>query len=418
MRILQVCPYSWSAFGGVQSHVRDLSSNLRSRGHDVLVLAAGPLSDSDRKWKSKSAQAQPTANDFFVQTIGRSRAVAFNGSVAPVCVQPRAIASVRRSIQTFRPDVVHVHEPMVPALSLAAMWFARGPVVTTFHAYRPASRTRTAFWLAARMFQPAFRRSRIDLAVSAAAASCTRPDVASRALVIPNGVDVERFSGSTSASLVPGRKMLFVGRLEPRKGFNVALRAFSRLSAEYPDLRLVVVGDGPCRSEVQRVQPDVRSRILMIGEVSEAALPSFYAASSVFVAPAIGFESFGAVLLEAMAAACPIVASDIDGYREVVRADIDALLIPPGDPLALALGVRAILDDPARAARLKESASARAQTFAWQRITTDIERAYEAVVHLHEPQCGRTACRKDATAGGVAHPRGTIEIATKRAIRD
>ena len=173
--------------------------------------------------------------------------------------------------------------------------------------------------------------------------------------------------------------MLFVGRLEPRKGFPVAVRAFARLAPAYPDLQLVVVGDGAERQAIDALSADVRARVHMMGRVSYEALPTFHKAADIFVSPATGSESFGIVLVEAMAAGLPVVASDIAGYREVARDGLDGLLVRPSDPEALAAGVQRLLDSPALAARLGESGTRRARDFAWDRIIDRLETVYDSV---------------------------------------
>ena len=198
--------------------------------------------------------------------------------------------------------------------------------------------------------------------------------------VVPNGIDVELFARARPAPLPRGRKLLFVGRLDPRKGFDVAVRAFSRLCDRYDDLLLLVAGAGPCQCAADAVPPAVRQRIVMLGEVDDGQLPSIYAAADVFIAPAVGRESFGTVLLEAMAAGRPIVATDIEGYREVVRAGVDALVVAPRDAQALASAIERILDSPALASRLGLSARHRVQQFSWDVVTDAVERAYGVVV--------------------------------------
>ena len=380
VRIVQVCPYSWSAFGGVQSHVRNLSQHLSRRGHDVLVLAAGPLQRAAAVHQPDAAPAGRADDCPRVLTIGTSTAVPFNGSVAPICVQPRGLHLVRQALLQFQPDIVHVHEPMVPAVSLGAVWFAPVPVVATFHAHCPPSLDRSIYSLAARLLRRTRRRLDVRLAVSRAAAACAASTVRGTVAVVPNGVDIQSFADARPARLGPGRKLLFVNRLDRRKGFDVAVGAFARLCDRYDDLILVVAGHGPCHRDVDAAPPAVRRRILMLGEVDDAELRSLYAAADVFLAPAIGCESFGAVLLEAMAARRPIVASDIDGYREVVRAGVDALVVRARDTEALADGVTHILDDPALAERLASSARVRAQTFGWDVVTDAVEQAYRTAV--------------------------------------
>jgi phosphatidylinositol alpha-mannosyltransferase len=380
MRIVQVCPYAWSARGGVQSHVRHLSRALRDRGHEVLVLSAGHVGSRPTDAELETGGRDTSDRPVTVQLVGTSVRVPFNGSIAPICIQPGCGRAVRRALAEFQPDVVHVHEPLVPGVSLAALWFARAPVVATFHAYCPPSLDASLYRLAAQCLRPVSRRVTVRLGVSGAAASCAAARVNGHVNIVPNGITIESFAGARPALLPPGRRILFVGRLDRRKGFEVAMRAFARVCERFADVQLIVVGDGPCRGEVEAAPPAVRDRVVMLGEVGDRELPSLYAAADVFIAPAIGNESFGTVLLEAMAAGRPIVATSIEGYREVVRADIDALVVGPRDAEALADGIGRILCEPALAARLALSARARVQQFSWDVVTNAVERAYGLAV--------------------------------------
>ena len=195
--------------------------------------------------------------------------------------------------------------------------------------------------------------------------------------IVPNGVDIEAFSGAEPAKLAPGRRVLWVGRLDRQKGFPVAVRAFAELAPAHPDLTLIVAGDGDERGAVSELLPGIRDRVLMLGTVPHAELPAYHAAADVFVAPALGQESFGIVLVEAMAAGLPVVASAIAGYDEVIRDGIDGILVPPNDQHALAAAIGRVLTDPELARRLGESGRERATEFSWDSITGDLEGIYE-----------------------------------------
>jgi phosphatidylinositol alpha-mannosyltransferase len=200
--------------------------------------------------------------------------------------------------------------------------------------------------------------------------------------VIPNGVDVARFASASPADLGPGRKLLFVGRLHARKGFPIAVEAFARLAPARPDLRLVVAGDGSERSAPDRLDPAVRERITMLGAVPNQDLPPIHAACDVFVAPNTGGESFGIVLLEAMAAGLPVVASDIPGFDEVVTDGLDGLLVPPENAAALETAVARLLDEPETAARLADAGRGRAARADWTVVVEDLETAYRDAVEI------------------------------------
>lgn len=365
MRIVQICPYSWDAHGGVQAHVRHLAEELHDRGHDVLVLAPG---------------LQPPAEPY-VRLVGRPTRIRFNGSVAPLCIDPFSAAVVRAAFDEFEPDVVHVHEPFAPSTSLLGVLCADAPVVATFHAYYEPFTLHGGIYTAfSQLLRPVWSRIAHRIAVSRAAQRTMNARMRhGRSTIIPNGAMVDHFWGATPAELPPGRRMLFVGRLEPRKGFQVALDAFAELASRYDDLRLVVVGDGPQRARVRRLPRALRTRVDMVGRASHDELPTFHAAADLFIAPATGRESFGIVLVEAMAAGLPVVASDLPGYREVVRHEREGLLVPPADPVALAEAGARLLEDPVLARRLSSGGRMRARTFAWPRVAARVERVYERV---------------------------------------
>ena len=353
-----MCPYAWDAPGGVQSHVRQLAATLMGRGHDVLVLAPA----------GSSAPAEEG-----VRFVGRPVRVPFNGSIAPISPDPSARWRIRGEIDRFRPDVLHAHEPFAPSVSMAAVLATTGPVVATFHAFADRSRTLAAF---APVLRPLWDRLDVRLAVSEAAASFVAARFRGDVRVVPNGVDVGRFANAEPADLGPGSHVLFAGRLEPRKGFGTAVAAFELVSGDLPDLRLVVVGEGAEHHAVDGLAPAVRGRTDMRGFVPEADKPGVFAAADAFMAPATGGESFGIVLVEAMAAGVPVVASDIPGYRGVVTDGGNGLLVPPEDPVALAEALRRLLQDPELASRLREGGRAAAGRFDWSAVTDQVEAAY------------------------------------------
>lgn len=358
MRVALACPYALDAPGGVQVHVLQLARHLRMAGHETLLLGPG--------W------APP--EDPAVVVVGKPVRVRFNGSVAAIAPDPRTRRRIRAALSAFRPDVVHVHEPLSPSTGMFAAQVAAAPVVGTFHAYADRSR---AMQLAAPMLRGVWRRLAVRMAVSEAAAEFANRHFAGPVRIVPNGVDVELFTSAAPATLPPGRRVLFVNRLEPRKGFDVAVRAFGILAPEVPDLRMIVAGAGSEQRSLELLPSAVRSRVLMLGRVPHDALPPYHAAVELFIAPAVGGESFGIVLVEAMAAGLPIVATDIPGYREVVRDGIEGILIPPRDPAALAAAVRRLLEHPEEMAKLGEAGRRRAERYSWAVVTREIEAAYE-----------------------------------------
>ena len=357
MRIALVCPYAWDSPGGVQTHVRGLAAHLRIRGHETLVVAP----------------ARRQTGDAGLAVVARPIGVPFNGSVAPIGPSLRSRSRIRAAIDEFRPDVVHVHEPFAPSSAMYAALVSPVPVVATFHSYAERSLLLSA---AAPLLRRVWDRLTVRLAVSKAAASVVQSRFGNRLRIVPNAVAVERFQNVAPADVPPGKRLLFVSRLERRKGFAIAVEIFARLAWELPDLFFLVVGDGPQRDVVNRVPAGVRERLLMFGAVSNAELPPYYAAGDVFLAPAIGNESFGMILVEAMAAGLPVVGSDIPGYREVVRDNIEGLLAEPGNVHCLVSAARKLLTDPILAGHIRRSALKRAERFSWGAVVDEVEAAY------------------------------------------
>ena len=358
MKIALACPYAWDAAGGVQVHVADLARRLRDAGHEVRVLAPS-AAPADAPW---------------VRVVGRPVRVAYAGTVAPICPSLRSWARVRAELDVFAPDVVHVHEPFTPSTAMFAALAARTPVVATFHAYLDRSRLQRA---ARPLLRPVARRIASGIAVSDAAASFAHRATDLPLEVIPNGVEVARFRRGAPRRAGTAPTIVWVNRLDPQKGYTVFLDAAADLLARSPDLRIVVVGDGPLRDAPSRLAPALRSRIDLRGRVPHGDLPSILHAADAFAAPAIGQESFGIVLVEAMAAGVPVVATDIPGYREVVRDGIDGLLVPPGDPTALAAALGRVLGEPDLATRLTAAGQERAADFGWDVILPRVIGVYE-----------------------------------------
>ena len=358
MRVALACPYAWDAPGGVQVHVDQLARRLRDRGHHVVVIAP--------------AFEPPT--DPMVSWAGRPVRIRFNRSVAPISPWPRSARLTGEALTSFRPDVIHAHEPFVPGPAQFAVRSGLAPVVATFHAYADRS---PLLALAAPLLRPVWRRLAVRIAVSEAAADhVARRFPHPSVRIIPNGVEIGLFASASPADLPEGRRILFVNRLDPRKGFRVMIAAFARILEDHPQARLIVAGDGPERDAVRSLAAPVRDRVTMLGTVAHGDLPPYHAACEVFCAPSVGRESFGIVLVEAMAAGLPVVATGIPGYREVVRDGVEGLLVPPSSPDRTAAAVGAVLDDPDLAKRLGEAGRARAERYSWDGVVGEIEAAY------------------------------------------
>jgi phosphatidylinositol alpha-mannosyltransferase len=361
VRIALACPYAWDAPGGVQVHVRQLAMKLRERGHAVVVLTP----------------AATAPEESFVRRVGRPFRIPYNRSVAPIAPTGGAFGRVRRELRRFQPDLVHVHEPMVPGPAMFAALASEAPVVATFHAYADRARL---FDLAAPALRRVWERLAARVAVSEAAAEFVAQRFDADDLqIIPNGADVELFGKAEPARLPAGRPILFVNRLDRRKGFPVMVQAFRRLAASRSDVLLVVAGDGTDRSAIRDLPVEHRARVVMLGNVPHGKLPRYHAASKVFCAPSTGRESFGIVLVEAMAAGLPVVASDIPGYREVIRDGAEGILVRPGDPEALARATEHLLDEGRTAKRLAAAGRERARRFSWDVVAEEVEELYRDV---------------------------------------
>jgi phosphatidyl-myo-inositol alpha-mannosyltransferase len=254
---------------------------------------------------------------------------------------------------------------------------ADAPVVATFHTGTERSRL---YDLAAPIIRRIARRIVVRVAVSRVAERAAAMRIGGSFEIVPNGVDIDRFAGAQSADLGEGTKILFVGRLDERKGFPTAVAAYGLMAADRPGLRLIVVGDGPERSAIIGLPPDSRDRVTMLGAIPNVDLPPLAKACDLYVGTSVGGESFGIVLVEAMAAGLPVVASDIPGYDEVVTDGVEGLLVPARDPAAVVRAVEKILDDPGSAARFSAAGRDRAATFDWRVVGARLEDVYRRAV--------------------------------------
>jgi phosphatidylinositol alpha-mannosyltransferase len=283
---------------------------------------------------------------------------------------------VRKLLREFRPDVCHAHEPFAPSIALWAGVQTPAPLVVTFHAHCDLRIGPALYSLGT---WPLNRRAAAGIAVSPAAISCLHRRVRVPFHIVPNGVDARFVAIQADRSRTAAPRILFAHRLEPRKGFGVLLEAFPHVVAAVPAAELTVIGGGSDVALLDRLPPDVRARIRVRGSLSREALVQEFAEASVFVAPAVNGESFGVVLVEAMAASLPIVASDIAGYREVLAGG-GAVLVPPLQPRLLADALTRVLTSPDLANALGASGRRQAERFSWPRVTDAIEAVYDAVM--------------------------------------
>ena len=365
MRVGIVCPYSWDIPGGVQAHVRDLAEALIAMGHQVSVLAPA---DED------------TPLPAYVVGAGRAVPVRYNGSVARVQMGPVSATRVRRWLRDGRFDVLHIHEPIAPSLSFLALVLARGPIVATFHTSTARSRSLSA---ASSMVQPFLEKISGRIAVSAAARQVQVEHLGGDAVEIPNGVAVAHYKSAQPLPGYPrqGGTVGFVGRYdEPRKGMSVLLAALAELAPHRPDLRLVVAGRGDAEDLLAELPPALTGRVDLLGQVSEADKARMLRSVDVYCAPNLGGESFGIILLEAMAAGTAILASDLDAFRRVLDDGRAGLLFQTGDPAGLARCLAGLLDHPDHRAALVATGAEVVAAYDWPVVGRQVLDVYEMVI--------------------------------------
>jgi phosphatidyl-myo-inositol alpha-mannosyltransferase len=373
MRIGLVCPYDWEVPGGVREHISGLAEALIELGHEVSVIAPA---DDDAELPH------------YVVSAGRAVPVPYNGSVARLAFGFLSAGRVRRWLKDGDFDVLHVHEPAAPSLSLLACWVADGPIVATLHAAMPRSR---ALHAAQPILASALEKISGRIAVAEAARSTLVEHLGGDAVLIPNGLHVTRYQKAEPLPGFPGTggTLGFLGRMdEPRKGLDILLAAFCLMAPERPGLRLLIAGaSGDAGDVLATVPAALRDRVVILGRVSDEDRVRMLHSVDVFCAPNTGGESFGYVLVEAMASGAPIVASDLEAFRQVLHGGEAGKLFPTGDPAALAAAAGQLLDDPARRAALSKAAALAVREFDWSVVARDVLRVYQAVA----PAAGRVA---------------------------
>ncbi|MER5441922.1 glycosyltransferase family 4 protein [Streptomyces sp. NPDC002790] len=362
MRIGIVCPYSWDVPGGVQFHIRDLAEHLIGLGHEVSVLA--PADDE-------------TPLPPYVVSAGRAVPVPYNGSVARLNFGFLSAARVRRWLSDGMFDVVHIHEPASPSLGLLTCWAAQGPIVATFHTSNPRSRAMIAAYP---ILQPALEKISARIAVSEYARRTLVEHLGGDAVVIPNGVDVDFFARAEPKPEWQGDTIGFIGRIdEPRKGLPVLMKALPKILAERPRTRLLVAGRGDEDEAVASLPKEMRDRVEFLGMVSDEDKARLLASVDVYVAPNTGGESFGIILVEAMSAGAPVLASDLDAFTQVLDQGAAGELFTNEDADALSVAALRLLGDPDRREELRARGSKHVRRFDWSTVAADILSVYETV---------------------------------------
>jgi phosphatidylinositol alpha-mannosyltransferase len=366
MKIGLVTPYVYPLPGGVTQHVRYLYENLRLRGHDVRIIT--------------SSHGLQRASEGDVIRIGKGFSLPVNGSVGTITLSPRFLSQVRDTLEREQFDLLHFHEPFVPFLSPIVLRLSTSVNVATFHAYGGFS---PSYEFGSRVMRGYAERLHGRIAVSGAAKHFIDRYFPGDYRVIPNGVDVDRFRRAVPlARWQDGtRNLLFVGRFEPRKGLLELLKAYRILRKTGCDCRLLVVGGGPLGREARRYVATRRLKgVEFLGRVTDEEKAQLFRTADVYISPATGGESFGIVLLEAMAAGTAIVASDIHGYKGVVRRGREGLLVPPREPKAIAGAIARLLRDDELRAAMGEAGRKRALEFSWERVTAKVDDYYGFVI--------------------------------------
>jgi phosphatidylinositol alpha-mannosyltransferase len=366
MKIGLVSPYVYPLPGGVTQHVRYLYENLRLRGHDVRIIT--------------SSHGLQRASEGDIIRIGKGFSLPVNGSVGTVTLSPRFVSQVRNMLDREQFDLLHFHEPFVPFLSTIVLRLSTSVNVATFHAYGGFS---PSYEFGSKVMKGEAARLHGRIAVSGAAKHFIDRYFPGEYKVIPNGVDVDRFRRAVPlARWQDGtRNLLFVGRFEPRKGLLELLKGYRILRKTGCECRLLVVGTGPLGKEARRYIATRRLRgVEFLGRVTDEEKAQLFRTADVYISPATGGESFGIVLLEAMAAGTAIVASDIHGYKGVVRRGREGLLVPPNEPKQIAASIARLLRDDDLRAEMGAAGQARAQEFSWERVTAKVDDYYGVVI--------------------------------------
>ncbi|MGB7447558.1 MAG: glycosyltransferase family 4 protein [Ornithinimicrobium sp.] len=370
MRIGLVNPYSLDVPGGVQAHVVDLADYLIGAGHHVSMLTPA----------EPDTQLPP-----YAVNAGSAVPVPYNGSVARLAFGPGVAARVREWVAAGRFDLVHIHEPASPSVSLLALWAASGPIVATFHSAQHRSRS---LRLAGPLLQPAMDKISGRIAVSEQAHDTVLRQLGGRCVVIPNGVDTERFAcvrergrpDAADQAPSPTPTVVFLGRFsEPRKGLPVLLRAMPRVLESCPEARLVVAGPGDPDELSAQLPAPVAARCEFTGALTQTEKVALLGRADVYVAPNTGGESFGIILIEAMAAGAPVVAADLPAFREVLQAGRFGELFPVEDATALGDTLTRLLRQPHRRAELAGLGPQRAMRYDWSRVGRQVVAVYDSV---------------------------------------
>ena len=360
LRIGLVCPYSWDVPGGVQNHIRDLAEFLINNGHHVEVLA--PATESE------------DLPDYVV-SAGRAVSIPYNGAVARVLFGVGANSRVRSWINDGDFDLLHLHEPAIPSLSLLACWAGEGAMVGTFHA---AAKYQKAIVAIGPILEPVIEKLSARIAVSESARLTLTAHLETDAIVIPNGIYADNYRDGSSRTEWQGNTIGFLGRFEEdRKGLPVLLDALPIISRFIPDIRVLIAGPGDSEEVLEKVDPQLRDRVEFLGKISEEDKADFLASVSLYIAPNTGGESFGIILAEAMAGGATVVASNIPAFADVLGDGQYGALFESENSENLAKVIIDLLRDDAKRRELAATGAIHAQRFDWGQVGEEIFEVYE-----------------------------------------
>ena len=357
-----VSPYGWDLPGGVQAHIQDLALYCMAQGHEVSVIAPAVDESALPKW---------------VVSSGRPIAIPYNGAVARVAFGPVANRRVRKWINEGQFDLLHLHEPAIPSLSLLACWAAEGPLVGTFHVSAPKQK---AIYAVGPILEPAIEKLHARIAVSETARTTLTDHLETDAVVIPNGINHGDFAVGSLADDVSDRTIGFIGRFdEPRKGLAILLESCEELLKRGEEFRVLIAGPGDPDQFRETMSDELRERTEFLGRVSDKRKQEILRSIALYVAPNTGGESFGIILAEAMAAGAPVVASDLMAFRDVLENGRAGEIFHAGDSSELALQIGRLLNDPERRAQLKLIGQESSFRFDWSNVGESILDIYRMV---------------------------------------
>jgi phosphatidylinositol alpha-mannosyltransferase len=371
MKIALVSPYDFAYPGGVTHHICHLAEHFTRMGHGVKIIAP-------------ASKGVSNLVDKFIP-VGKPRPIPVSGSIARITISPWLSSRIKAILNREEFDIIHLHEPLMPMLCTTVLRLSRTTNIGTFHASGARSWYNYGSPLAKLLLKKWFRKLNGKIAVSELAMNCVSKHFPEYYHIIPNGIDLKHFSPDVSPfdEFCDGKlNILFVGRLEKRKGLNYLLKSYQQVKQEIPDSRLIIVGPGTRlrRKYEKQVKRGILEDVVFIGYASYDDLPRYYKTADVFCAPATGFESFGIILLEAMAIGKPIVASNVEGYASLITHGVEGYLVPPRDEKELARSLISLLRDESLRQKMGAKGQLKAREYAWEDIAQRLLDYYASVL--------------------------------------